>query len=96
LPKASYGLKGRARRYRGVLSRLTRGDQPNARKRIAAGSVDAVERGHDILWFSLVRVYASGLKLLNELARFFGLPKTEIIGQRIANVFKHASKVRVG
>jgi hypothetical protein len=49
LPKANYGLKGRARRYRCVLS-LDTGNPPTsgARKQIAADSVDAVERGHDI------------------------------------------------
>jgi hypothetical protein len=50
LPKASYGLKGRVQRYRCVLWRLTRGNPPTtrARKQIAADSVDAVERRHDI------------------------------------------------
>src|ERR1700722_11507288 len=49
LPKANYGLKGRARRYRCVLSQDT-GNPPTscARKQIAADSVDAGGRGHDI------------------------------------------------
>ena len=50
LPKAIHGLNGRAQRHRCALPCRTRGNlrPPDARKKIAADSVDAVERRHDI------------------------------------------------
>jgi hypothetical protein len=51
LPKASYGLKGRARRYRCTLSCRTRGNPltTRARNQIVVDSVDSAGRGRDMV-----------------------------------------------